>query len=275
MPVETLSTSKGLMVMCSAGNGEMAGGACLTCALESENMHPPCGYDHALLRVMFEEQDRSGIHVSDLTGCVRMAYLKKTDPAPEYVHEKLTRTLGTLTHGLLEKSDEHADAEVALEALGIVGRADRVYKDGRVLDLKTTRWRYLDRLPYASHALQVNIYAHLLREMGRPVTSLAIQYIDLSGPTKCRRCRVTVRMHDGVISCPSCGGVPKNAHLGAALVEIPLLSPREAERLIVERREQLQAALESGITPAPEPSYLCGYCSYQGGCPEASGGIEE
>ena len=260
-----VSTPK-LEVSCSAGRGILAAEDCLQCALDGYN---ECGFEYGLLRALFNNSDRSGIHVSDLVGCLKSAYLTKVDPQPEYVHEKLARTLGTLVHGILEESDEYADAELALSALGIVGRADRVYKDGRVVDYKTTRWMYVDKLPYSSHGLQVNIYAHLLRKMGREVNSIAIQYIDLSGPTKCRKCSLPVRKTNGTLACPKCGNEPKGAHLGAYLVDIPLMDEECLDELIVGRREELQAALDTGLAPMGEPSFLCAYCQHREGCSEA------
>jgi hypothetical protein len=260
-----LSVSK-LEVSCSAGRGVLAAEDCLQCALDGYN---ECGYEYGLLRALFAGSDRTGIHVSDLLGCLKSAYLTKVDPQPEYVHEKLMKTLGTLVHSIVEQSDEYADAEVCLSALGIVGRADRFYKDGRLIDYKTTRWLYPSKLPYSSHGTQANIYAHLLRKMGREVKSISIQYIDMSGPTKCRSCSLPVRMVNGVLACPKCGNEPKNAHLGALLVDIPLMDEEEVEGLIVGRREELQAALDTGLTPMGEPSFLCAYCMHREGCAEA------
>ena len=166
------------------------------------------------------------MHVTDLTGCLKKAYLDKAKPKPQWVHERLVLFIGTAMHGLLEEGDEIIDAELPLEAYGVRGTADVVYKaDGRVIDYKTTRWLNPSKLPYGSHELQVNIYAQLLRGMGREVSDLFIQYIDMSGPTKCRQCRLPVRPEaSGILACPRCGVAPKNAHLGVALMEVPALS---------------------------------------------------
>ncbi len=115
-------------ILCSAGKGEMSVNACLHCSLSSG--HPPCGYEYGLLSTLFAVEfgdSRDGIHVTDLTGCLKKAYFKKTENAPEYVHEMMARFLGTLFHGNLEDAGE-AENELKLEAMGIVGRADRVYK---------------------------------------------------------------------------------------------------------------------------------------------------
>jgi hypothetical protein len=255
-------------VICAAGKGEMSAADCLACALK----HSPrtwCGYDYALIKRLLTDAHRTGIHVSDLTGCLKRAYLDKVDPQPQFVHEKLIVTLGTVAHSFLEGSDEHLTSEMDLEAMGVVGRADVIYKDGRLVDFKTTRWIYPNKLPYGSHAKQINIYAHLLRKMGHPVTSLAVQYIDMSGPTKCRKCRRAYRSDiQGNLSCPVCGGTTKNAHLGAVLIEIPMEPEEEIEEYIRWKSEELQVALETGIAPPVKPSFLCNYCDHVDGCPE-------
>lgn len=252
----------------SPSKGIVEADECLACAKNRENT---CGFDYGLIRALLDWQDRSGeVHVTDLTGCVRKAYWEKVDPQPRYVHEGLVLVLGTAVHGFLEGSDDHMDCELPLEGLGVQGTADVVYQDGRVVDYKTTRWMYPDKLPYGSHALQVNIYAELLRQQGRAVDSLAIQYIDLSGPTKCRRCRQVVVPDNGYLVCPSCGETPKGAHLGAILVEIPVLSSREIKGLIEERGGMLNMALESQMEPDAEPGYLCAYCPFTDRCLEAA-----
>jgi len=220
---------------------------------------------------MYNNDHREGIHVTGLTGCLRRTYWDIKSPAPEFPHEVLTRFLGTAVHSYLEGDDDHKKSEVVLEGLGIVGKSDVIYESGRVIDFKTVRWMYPDKLPYGSHVMQVNIYAHLLRLSGQPVTSAAIQYIDMSGPSKCRRCRVPVRMsEEGVITCPNCGGAVNNAHLGAFIAEIPLMDESEIDAFIVERRDILVDAIEGNAVPDAEVSYLCAYCPHIEFCPEGS-----
>ncbi len=81
-------------VLCSAGRspvkekGELETGECLECALETSC--PPCGFDYSFLRAVFNgnEDRRSEIHVTDITGCLRKAYLFKKAPVPEPVHSR-------------------------------------------------------------------------------------------------------------------------------------------------------------------------------------------
>jgi hypothetical protein len=253
-----------MKITCSAGKGEMTHPACLNCAL-SEGA-PACGFDYMILRSMFDdissEQRRTEIHVTDLTGCLRKAALDKISPAPEYVHEKMSRWMGSHMHGVLEGSNEFVDSELPVAWDGIVGCADVVYKNGRLLDFKTSRWLYPAKLPYGSHSLQVNIYAWMLRKMGRQIDRLQIQYIDMSGPTKCRKCRVPVRMVEGELKCPQCSGFVSGAHLGAVLVDVFVMTDAEVEAQILERKEILRASLETQFAPEAEPGYLCAYCPH-------------
>ncbi len=92
----------------------------------------------------------------------------------------------------------------------------------------------------------------------------------MSGPTKCRKCRRPVRPDgEGNLVCPNCGNSPKDAHLGAYLVEIPLMPEEEVDHYIARRRDILVNALEDGVAPIGEPGWLCaGYCPFLEMCPE-------
>lgn len=252
--------------MCSAGMGITTKGGCLECALKLENR---CGFDYSVLNALYKDKERTGIHVTDLTGCLRQAYYTKVSGAIEYPHQMLTRFLGTGIHKHIEgfAIPEVYDSELPLEGLGLVGTADVVYKNGRLVDYKTTRWLKIDRLPYGSHVKQLNIYAAILRAQGREVTSAAIQYIDLSGPSKCTTCRGPVAPDDGgVMVCQRCGKTLPNAHPGVAIVEVGL----EEDALIAEwihtRLKILELSIEQDQTPEPEPSYLCDYCPFRSRC---------
>lgn len=255
-------------VICSAGLGEMEQEACLACAIK--HARPPCGFDYALLRAIYASNEKSEraneVHVTDLTGCPRKAYWDKREPSPERPHEMLVRWLGSGMHGMVEAKDPLFDSELSVAHDGIVGRSDIVYKDGRLVDLKFTRWMMTEKLPYGSHSLQVNIYAWMLRQTGRTVDRLQIQYIDASGPTKCRKCRLPVRMIDGQLACPKCLSAPKGAHLGVYLVDIPVLTDEEVLYHIQGRKQSLEAALAMGMAPEREPGFLCGYCAHLERC---------
>ena len=252
-------------ILCSAGRGEMTKQECLECALAQNNT---CGYDYSLLNTMYNDKERTGIHVTDLTGCIRKAYYDKTDDQPEFVHSTLVRFLGTAVHKFIEgQESEHYENERTMEALGLVGTADVVYKDGRLLDFKTARGLKPSNLPYGSHEKQLNIYAALLRESGVEVNSAQIQYIDMSGPTKCGRCKGPISPNAmGMMSCARCGRELPDAHTGAIMVDVELEDQSEITEWIKTRLKTLQIALDGSISPEAEPSYLCDYCQFKGKC---------
>jgi hypothetical protein len=266
---ETMSKLNSDNVLCSAGRGELAKTACLACAIAHNNQ---CGIDYSLLKSMLKNKQRDGIHVTDITKCLRASYYDKTEATPEWVHMMSYRTFGLALHGYLEGSDEYLDSEVPLAALGLVGTADVVYKDGRIIDFKTARWIAPSRLPYASHELQVNIYAEMMRVMhakGDDIvlpTSAAIQYIDLSGPTRCRTCKAPfLPGADGSLRCPKCLSTNKEAHSGNVLLEVFLMESEDIRKLIDERRNALSSSIDKHIPP-PREEGLCNYCSHEQEC---------
>jgi len=245
---------------------------CLQCAASGEAR---CDYDYALLRYIFSNtEERPDIHVTDITGCLKKAYLGKTIKVSRYPYEGMVLALGQITHGFLEGTEDNiVQTEVPVEAMGLKGRVDKLqFVEGGVdvTDFKTTRWLKPSNLPYGSHEKQVSIYARMLREKGYRVKRAFVQYIDLSGPTKCRSCKVPVVPSENGYVCPSCGNYPSEAHLGAVLYEVDLEPADEIEEFIESRRDQLILALEMNSPPEAEPGWLCKYCPYakSGDCEE-------
>ena len=243
---------------------------CLSCALANTN---DCNYGYALLKSIWDwdKKERTGIHTTDLTSCLKKSFFDKVSPAARPLHTNMLLYIGTITHAMLEDgADENYEAEVHVEGLGVVGTADAVYKDGVLEDFKTSRWLYPQYLPYGKHEEQTNIYAQMLREMGHEINQIFIQYIDMSGPTKCRSCKVQVEMReDGGLACPMCGTTPKNAHLGALRYEINVWTEEQVTNHTIQRRDVLQQALDTNIAPNGEPDWLCKYCGHTDICPEA------
>jgi CRISPR/Cas system-associated exonuclease Cas4 (RecB family) len=258
-------------VICSIGKGEVSTAACLKCAQTGGR----CGYDYVVLRKMFEgdqnEKRQTEIHVTDLLGCLKKAWYEKTQPKCEVVHELLVRSLGVIIHEGMACTNALVQTEIPLKYEDLIGAADILYEDGRLLDIKSTRWLMPDKVPYGSHELQVNLYAYMLEKMGKKVTSMQIQYIDTSGPTKCRRCRVEVRMINGELRCPVCGNYIKNSHLGAVLVDVQRMRMEDMESLIKDRKSSLLAAMITNMAPEASPGWACSsYCSYTDECEEQS-----
>lgn len=259
------------MITCSFDDSVMTEDECLKCAKQHADRHDasPCGYEYATLVAMYNRFGRSGIHVTDITGCLLKTYFDKTSPVPRRPHEMLVLWLGIVFHDGLDVKgeDNFIKQEFEMDALGLLGRPDLLYTNGRLIDYKTTRWIVPSKLPYGSHELQVNIYAAMLRELGKQVNSAAIQYIDLSGPTKCRKCNVPVRMPGP--ACPMCGEPGgKEPHLGTITVEVNLWEHDEVVGLVNKRRGMLTEALENGkpTDVLGEPSYLCRYCDHRDIC---------
>jgi hypothetical protein len=243
------------VILCSGGlyQHPLTQEECLGCALRGENR---CGYGYRLLKAIFStREERPDVHVTDLVACLRKAYLNKKEPVPEYVHHLLTRWIGVAIHDALEIHDENVESEIALDKDGLVGRVDAVFGED-IEDTKTKRWMYPNACNSKADNLQVNIYRQLLGKEG----GLRIQYIDMSGPTKCNKCRLPVEYVDGILACPTCGNEPKNAHLGALMVDVPV---EDVSEFIRTRSQILGTALATNEMPDGEPSYLCkGYCPF-------------
>jgi len=91
----------------------------------------------ALQRLTESNQERDGIHVTDLVYCLREAYWRKKEPVPP-----TTRTLsffldGARRHVVLQELLGEA-SEVEVEKYGVTGRIDVVH-NGIPVELKTTR----------------------------------------------------------------------------------------------------------------------------------------
>jgi CRISPR/Cas system-associated exonuclease Cas4 (RecB family) len=244
--------------------------ACLECALERGV--PPCGFDYTLLKYIYSHKRYRAldIHVSDLLTCPRRAWYDKQMEYPTTASSKLIVTLGTLQHKLLEEmEDEHYKAELIVDADGVVGTTDAYYNDGRIVDYKTTRNMNTKYLPQKKHIMQVNMYAHALRQMGHPVTSAQIQYIDLLGATKCRCKAFAVPGPKGKAICPQGHGPIPNGHLGGYLAKVPLWDEEKTGEVYNERKDYLVENLENGSIPEQvEPDFLCLYCPFLQMCDE-------
>ena len=263
--MSNVSTSKknSSTLLCSGGKGEVTKEGCLACA---RSMQQNCGYDYSTVSVLLSEKERTGIHVTDITGCLRKAWYEKTTTQPEYLHARAYLLIGNAMHKYMEVNAEGGEAEREVKAMGIEGTMD-IYRDGNIVDLKTSRWITPAKLPYGSHAMQVNIYAEMMRALGHEVKRLFVQYIDMTGPTKCKTCKAMfVPDESGYLSCPRCKREYSAAHAGAELIEIDSYPREEVQEYINERRDILTNSLETGTAPAQEPSFLCDYCAFKNIC---------
>jgi len=255
-------------IICSVGKGEMPMDKCLDCS----KLNPQCGFSYPLLKGLYahdESPQRSvEIHVSDLTGCLRRAYYSKKFPVSETPHSMIARTIGTFIHNAIEnhmQGEEDIVSEMPVAYNGVVGKVD-LYdkKTGVISDLKTTRWIIPAKLPYASHSIQVNMYAYMMKQLGYKVTGMNIQYLDVSGATKCRRCKVVAQWYKGELRCPNCFELLTNAHLGAVIIDVDY--DPSVPALFEQKRKELKTCLEMEALPDAEPSYLCEYCLHTEMC---------
>lgn len=268
-----------MQTRCISTGETLAWDECLSCALAGANT---CGWDYGLLRAVQQHQarERNGIHVSDVKSCLLKAYWQRTKEAEvSPPSESMYTMLGTLTHALIEGSDHQVWAEVpvtmVVKGTPLYGTVDAYYPEqGRIVDYKTTRYINKSKLPYGDHEAQLRIYAVMLRKMGLKVESAAIQYIDLTGPARCRYCK-TGRLIPGleIYTCENCerewSAQDEQIHSGACLYEVSLEGLEHVEDEIQARVSELQACLTSKQEPVGEPGWLCAYCPFKRECPYA------
>lgn len=244
--------------------------ACLKCATEGPGCHIPRGFILSLIN----ENGREGIHVTDITGCLRKGFYKRTEePRATLLSAYAVRLYGTVIHDAFAKHDEEANTKLVLDFgdVQIVGTADAVY-DGTIEDIKTTRWLQPYMLPYGNHLKQILYYAVMLWKSGKPVHKGIIRYVDLSGPSKCRKCKVQHSL------CQCGAAIPKGAHNGFWAYTV-FWTERDFEIAYQEMNtvvHQLQTAIQMNLAPDGTPSWECRYCDFSGQCKYAQlGAVDE
>ena len=251
-----------MKIRCSVGKGALEAGECLACALK--NVLPPCGFEHSYLRKMYKtmDQDRPGIHVSDLVHCPRRAYLNKTQPIFEAPHEMLNKFYGLAVHDFLEQGNgDHG--EISIEWDGVVGRVD-LFEDGILRDYKTTKKIYEDLLPYGEHAMQQNVYAFMLKKLGHKVKRILLVYISKFGPSECSKCKVPVEVGTfGEMACPKCGSQPRNPNFGVKTIEVIPETEAYMEKYFRDRKMVLEKAFEANVAPDGMSGWECRYCAHE------------
>src|SRR4030042_1282335 len=181
------------------------------------------------------ERDTTQVHVTDLTSCLRRAYLQRITDVYPSLKRMYWLFRGALAHQLVENTREpYSLVEVRfqrrVDGVTVGGRPDkRVPTRREIYDFKTTRHITLKNLPYGEHATQVNIYRWLV-EPHFQIDRLFLVYLDMS------RC---------------------------ASLEVPI---EDVEEYVTERARILQGAMASGTLPVGEPSWLCDYCEVRDEC---------
>lgn len=195
-------------IKCEYRKGIFTKDECLKCALDGENK---CPYTYALLSRMLKESTRDEedpltvIHVTDLLGCPRSSFLRKTLKYIDSIDNLYIRARGTAFHYMLETSEKHEDIirEKSIElpfSLGkgkgrtkkfkLKGRFDEFNtKTGTLIDYKSTKEVPKYNYAYTYHSQQLMIYAYMINKiLGYKVKNIEVVYMD---PSKAKR--VTVK----------------------------------------------------------------------------------
>lgn len=223
-----------------------------------------CEIPRGFLAFLRRKPQREGIHVTDLTGCIRKAYYARTQPEPVMpIWAHTARTLGTIVHDALALYDVNANVplELDLGSFKVVGTADRV-ANGVVEEVKTTRWLDPSRLPYGNHLTQIRFYGAILTQLGWTIKGGRIVYVDLTGPSRCKICGKVFG---------ECQHM-KRGHSGfAAYAET--WTPRMLDETFFELQAaaiKLQEAVVNKQPPIVTPSWECRYCDYERICKTAN-----
>ena len=182
------------------------------------------------------------LSVTALTGCVRQAFLKATEPYHQRPDQQYWAYRGTLAHLLAERG---ADASVVSEqrferdlklpsgrVVTITGRPDEIDPArGLLIDYKTTD--RAPRQPSPLHIAQVNAYRWLVAPRYQ-IDRLGIVYLTMKGVQK---------------------------------AAVPLWPDGQVERLLVERAGALAEAYAGGDWPdLTEDRWMCGFCPVAAAC---------
>jgi hypothetical protein len=255
-----------LEVVCEKSGATVRGVDCYACS-----KGVAC-YPSGLIKLILEDalKERDGTHVTDLTGCLRKAFYRRTQPRqPIELREMLNRMVGTIIHKAIEWAEDHPLKVIVTEGnVSIVGTTDGGAE--RLTEIKTTRWIVPEKLPYGNHEEQVKSYLAMRKRMGIAGNEAVVYYLDLSGPYKCPVCRQPHwkcrcgrdhggKAHNGVVAVPM------------AFTDDDLEAHMEN---MLHRAALLQAALEESARGNPECAnalgkgerWECGYCGFAGLC---------
>ena len=262
---------------CLDTHQELEWSACLSCALKPHH----CDYNYALLKSIHDDQQRErseGWHVSDIKGCLKRSYFSRLEEAPaDYPSEKMAMWQGSTIHAAIAHQGDEMLSEKHIEwtygGIKLSGTFDAFYpQQGMLSDTKTTRWITMGNLPYADHAIQVQIYANMMLHLGYPVSCAEIQYVDLSGPSKCKTCSQTLLPYDDDnLICPQCEKefLRSKYHLGTVRHPVFIGDALHMDGWITSRLKELNDSVNDKWPPSAEPSFLCRYCPFNTKCPEA------
>ena len=178
--------------------------------------------------------DRNSIHVSEVVGCLRKAWLnRKYGDVRNLNHlsdmKCVILGLGLASHFVLEQALRElgyvVEKPVTLEfpnGLKLIGTPD-AFNDKAVLEVKTVN--KIPDYPYEHHILQLNAYLNILNYD----SGLIIYICKKDGKVKIYEIRRDMRKYVQIL----------------------------------QRAKKLHYHISKDIPPDPEPSYLCNYCEWR------------
>jgi len=178
--------------------------------------------------------DRNSIHVSEVVGCLRKAWLnRKYGDLKNLNHLSNSKCvilgLGFASHFVLEQALRElgyvTEKPVTVEfpnGLKLIGTPD-AYNDKVVLEVKTVN--KIPDYPYEHHILQLNAYLNILNYD----SGLIVYICKKDGRVKIYEIRRDMRKYVQIL----------------------------------ERAKKLYYHISKDIPPEPEPSHLCNYCEWK------------
>jgi len=182
------------------------------------------------------------LSVTALTGCVRQAFLKTTEPYHQRPDQQYWSYRGTLGHLLAERgagpdtvAEQRFERELRLPSGRpgpITGRPDEIDPSrGLLIDYKTTD--RAPKLPSPLHIAQLNVYRWLVAPEYQ-IERLGIVYLTMKGVRK---------------------------------ASVPVWPEGQVERFLQERAGALADAYAGGDWPAmTEDRWMCGFCPVAAAC---------
>lgn len=210
---------------------------CIACAQTTEN---ECHFTAPIIKAMIskEQEEREGITVTQLSGCLRESYLSyKHDYYADLEHLYFAFR-GELAHLIIERYQEPgAVVEQRFyreyNGIKISGKPDVILPDKKLIrDYKTAKEVPRFSYPYRNHSQQLNLYAWLVPF---EIERLQVVYLDMKGVKIC---------------------------------EAPRWKKSETEALLNRKLPILDDAFNHGIVPAADfDNWQCnGWCNVKSLC---------
>jgi hypothetical protein len=205
--------------------------------------------DEPIVDLAVERAAVPALSVTALTGCVRQAYLKATEPYYQRPDQQYWAYRGTLGHLLAERgagpstvAEQRFERELRLpngRQVAITGRPDEIDPArGLLIDYKTTD--RAPRQPSPLHIAQLNAYRWLVAPYYQ-IERLGIVYLTMKGVQK---------------------------------ASVPIWPDGQIERLLQERAGALAEAYAGGEWPAlTEDRWMCTYCPVTAACEQGAAGL--